>query len=325
VTRLADDVLAIDAAAVAERIEGEIRRVVLSDLRRRGAVVGVSGGIDSSVVAALCTRALGPERTVVLLMPDRDSSADSIRLGRLLASHLGVEAIEEDITAILVAAGCYERQAEAIRTIHPAYDEDWRFKLTLPPILDTSRLNLTQLTVEAPDGRRETTRMSAAVYLQIVAATNFKQRTRTMLEYYHADRLGYAVAGTPNMIETDQGFFVKGGDGQSDLTPIGGLYKTQVFALARHLGLPEAVCERTPTTDTFSMPQTQEEFYFALPYPRLDLCLWAVNHGVSEADVAETLGLTPDQVDRVFRDIAAKRRAAAYLQRPPVRIDPSGA
>jgi NAD+ synthase len=324
VTHLSGDVLEIDAPSVAGWIEEEIRRIVLADLHRRGAIVGVSGGIDSAVVAALCVRALGPERVVLLLMPDRDSSADSLRLGRLLAAHLGVRSVEEDITPILSAAGCYDRQAEAIRTLHPAYGEGWRCKLTLPPLLDAGRLNVTRLTVEAPDGRRWTTRMGSAVYLQLVAATNFKQRTRTMLEYYHADRLGYAVAGTPNRVETDQGFFVKGGDGTSDLTPIGGLYKTQVFALARHLGLPAEICDRTPTTDTFSMPQTQEEFYFALPYPQLDLCLWGIDHGVAEPELADALGLTPEQVAWVVRDIAAKRRGAAYLGHPPVRIDPPG-
>lgn len=322
-TRLAADVLGIDAVSVSDRVEDEIRRIVLTDLRRRGAVIGVSGGIDSAVVASLCVRALGPERVVVLLMPDRDSSEDSGRLGRLLAADLGVEAIEEDITPVLDAVGCYRRQEEAIRELYPDYGEGWRCKLSLPPLLDTERLSLTKLTVEAPDGRRWTSRMSAATYLQIVAATNFKQRTRTMLEYYHADRLGYAVAGTPNMVETDQGFFVKQGDGTSDFTPIGGLYKSQVFALARHLGVPAEICERTPTTDTFSLPQTQEEFYFALPHRELDICLWAADHDVPEAEVADALGLTVEQVGRVYRDLAAKRRAAAYLQRPPVRIDPT--
>ena len=156
-------------------------------------------------------------------------------------------------------------------------------------------------------------RLTPAAYLQIVAATNYKQRVRKMIEYYHADRLNYAVAGTPNRLEYDQGFFVKQGDGAADVKPIAHLYKTQVYQLAAHLGVPEEIRRRPPTTDTFSMPQTQEEFYFALPYDRMDLCLYALNHGIAAAEVAPLVELTPEQVERVFKDIDAKRRATRYL------------
>ena len=132
--------------------------------------------------------------------------------------------------------------------------------------------------------------MPPAAYLQIVAATNFKQRVRKMMEYYHADRLNYAVAGTPNRLEYDQGFFVKLGDGAADVKPIAHLYKTQVYALAEYLGVPEEIRRRPPTTDTFSLPQTQEEFYFALPYAKMDLCLYGHNHGVPAAEVAAAAG-----------------------------------
>jgi NAD+ synthase len=154
----------------------------------------------------------------------------------------------------------------------------------------------------------------------MVAATNFKQRTRKMMEYYHADRLGYAVAGTPNLLEYDQGFFVKQGDGAADFKPIAHLYKTQVFALAEHMGVPAEIRNRPPTTDTFSLAQTQEEFYFALPYHEMDLCLWAVNHGTPAAEVAQVLGLAPAQVERVYRDIEAKRRVSRYLHQSPLMV-----
>ena len=164
--------------------------------------------------------------------------------------------------------------------------------------------------------------MPPDAYRQLVAATNFKQRLRAVMEYYHADRLGYAVGGTPNRLEYDQGFFVKLGDGAADVKPIAHLYKTQVYALARHLGVPDEVCRRPPTTDTFSMAQTQEEFYFALPYDRMDLCLYAENHGVPAEQVAPVVGLTSAQVERVFKDIDAKRRATRYLHMRPLLVAP---
>jgi NAD+ synthase len=312
------DVLALDAEAEIERIAQSLRAQVLGGFRRRGAVLGLSGGIDSSVVAALCVRAFGKDKVLGLFMPERHSSDDALALGRLLADTLGIEAIVEDIAPALEGLGCYRRQDEAIRTIVPQYGPGWKCKLVLPSILEAGRLNVTRLTVQSPEGEVSTVRLTPAAYLQIVAATNYKQRVRKMTEYYHADRLNYAVAGTPNRLEYDQGFFVKQGDGAADVKPIAHLYKTQVYQLAAHLGIPEEIRRRPPTTDTFSMPQTQEEFYFALPYDRMDLCLHALNHGTPPEEVAPLVELTPDQVTRVFKDIEAKRRSTKYLHTPPL-------
>ena len=316
------DALSIEAGHVATVIEEGIRAQILGTLRRRGAVVGLSGGIDSSVVATLCVRALGPERVVGLLMPERDSSSDSLTLGRLLASHLGITVIVEDITAVLRGAGCYARQDEAILQVFPDYRDGYKYKVALPSILDGERFNLTELTIESPTGERQSARLPIQAYLQLIAATNFKQRARAMLEYYHADRLNYAVAGTPNRLEYDQGFFVKHGDGAADLKPIAHLYKTQVYALAAHIGVPEEIRRRPPTTDTFSMPQSQEEFYFSLPYDKMDACLYGRNHGVPPAEVGAAIGLRVDQVERVYKDIDQKRRTTAYLHRKPLLVEP---
>lgn len=316
------DVLKLDPSVEVDRIANTLREQVLGQLRRRGAVVGLSGGIDSSVVAALCVRAFGKERVLGLFMPEHHSSDDALMLGRMIAEHLGIEAIVEDIAPALEGLGCYRRQDEAIRTVVPEYGDGWKCKLVLPSILESDRLNITRLTVQDPSGAVSTERLSPAAYLQIVAATNFKQRVRKMTEYYHADRLNYAVAGTPNRLEYDQGFFVKQGDGSADFKPIAHLYKTQVYQLAEYLGVPNEIRRRPPTTDTFSMPQTQEEFYFALPYDRMDLCLYALNNGVSAEEVAPVVELTPGQVERVFKDIEAKRRATRYLHQPPVLIAP---
>ena len=315
------EVLAIDAAEVAARIQESIRGQVLGTLKRRGAVVGLSGGVDSSVVGALCAGALGKQKVLGIFMPERDSSSDSLRLGKILADGLGIESALEDISGALEAAGCYARQDEAIQRMFPRWGAGWKCKITLPSLLEGDRLNVSYLTVQSPSGEVQRARMELKTYLQLVAATNYKQRIRRLTEYYHADRLHFAVSGTPNRLEFDQGFFVKGGDGLADFKPIAHLYKTQVYALARHLGVPDEICRRAPTTDTFSMDQGQEEFYFALPCDQMDLCLYGRNHGVPAAEVALVVGLTVDQVTRVYRDIEAKRRATRYLHMPPLLVE----
>jgi len=251
----AADLLDLEPNRAIEQIVDGLRDSVLRELRRRGAVVGLSGGIDSSLVAALCARALGPERVLGLLMPEADSAPDSLELGRLIAASLGIETLVEDITPTLTVFRCYERRDAAIREVIPDYGPGWRSKIVLPPLLGSDRLRTYSVVAESPDGQRVEKRLPASAYLQIVAATNFKQRTRKVLEYFHADRLVYAVAGTPNRIEYDQGFFVKLGDGAADVKPIAHLYKSQVFRLAEHLVVPKEIRSRPPTTDTYSVPK----------------------------------------------------------------------
>jgi len=315
--RVTPDVLEVDAERVVNEIVTALQSTVGRVLRRRGAVVAVSGGIDSAVTAALCVRAFGPDRTLAVLMPEADSDEDTLELSGLLAGALGIEAVVEDITPILLATGCYVRRDEAVRAVVPQFGPGWKFKLVLPSVLATDSYRLFSVVAESPEGERIEARLPASQYLTVVAATNFKQRTRKMIEYFHADRLNYAVVGTPNRLEYDQGFFVKVGDGAADVKPIAHLYKTQVFQLAAYLDLPERIRSRPPTTDTYPLAQTQEEFYFSLAYAEMDLCLYAHNNGLPPEAVAGAVGLSPEDVQRVYDDIDQKRRTTRYLHLPP--------
>jgi NAD+ synthase len=313
----------LNQAEATEKIAATLRQQVGEVLNRRGLVVGMSGGIDSSVCAALAVRAVGPARVFGLMMPEQESDGRSLDLAARWADELGIAYAVEDITPMLAAVGCYQRRNAAIRRVMPEFQDDWRCKVVLSGgRLDSDRLNVSYLAVEMPEGGVRQVRLPAAEYREIVAATNFKQRLRTMLEYFHADRLHYAVVGTPNRLEYDQGFFVKGGDGLADVKPIAHLYKSQVYELAEYLDVPAAIRSRPPTTDTYSLPQTQEEFYFALPAATLDLVLYAHNLGRDPAAVAQDLGRTPDEAARALRDIEQKRATTRYLHLSPLLVEP---
>jgi NAD+ synthase len=316
------NVLQLDVEQEVERIVQMIRQNIFDKLKRRGGVLGVSGGVDSAVVLALAVRALGADHVVPLILPESDSSPESALLARLVCRQVGVTPVVEDITGALIGLGCYARRDEAVRAVFPHYDSTYKLKITLPSgLLDKDTLNVFSATIISPEGEETTKRLNSAQLRQIVAASNFKQRTRAAMVYYHAELRDFAVIGTPPKNEHAQGFFVKYGDGAMDIMPIVHLYKTQVYQLAEYLEIPQEIRQRPPTSDTYSAGSTQEEFFFRLPFDLMDLLWYALEHDVPLEEVAQTVDLTQEQVQRVFDDITRKQRTTQYLRTPPLSID----
>ncbi len=316
------DVLQLDIEAETNHIVTMMRHVIQQDFRRRGAVVGLSGGVDSATVLGLAVRAFGAERVLAVMMPDKVSSPVSEEYALQLAEKFGVQAIKEDLTAGLEGLGCYARQDEAVRSVFPDYNpaED-KIKLVLPgDLLERGSLNVYSLSLTSADGEERRRVLPTAAYLQIVAASNMKQRSRMLMLYYHAEQRNYAVIGTANRNEHAQGFFVKYGDGGADIQPIQHLYKTQIYQLARYLGVTQEIIDRTPTTDTYSAECSQEEFYFRLPFEQMDLIWYGLDHDIPAVDVAAALQISPQQVEHVYRDLAQKSRSTEYLRAKPIMV-----
>jgi NAD+ synthase len=307
--------LRLDAAQEAERLNEKLRQDIHARFRKRGAVVGCSGGVDSSVVVALCAMALGAEKVCAVLMPERESSPESTKLAEQWTKSLGVESVMEDVTDTLEASGCYRRRDEAIRRVFPEYGPGWKNKITLPgSLLEEGILNVFTLTVVSPEGAEYHRRLGSMDFRQIVAASNFKQRTRMAMLYYHAELRNYAVVGTGNRNEHELGFFVKYGDGAVDISPILHLYKSQIYQLARYLDVPEQVRAQIPTSDTYSAGSSQEEFFFRLSFDLLDAIWDGWERGISPVELAGMLELTEEQVQHVIDDIVRKQRTTQYLR-----------
>lgn len=318
------NILDINPEIETERLVNLLRNTVYQTLKRRGAVLGISGGVDSSVVLALCVRAFGPERVIPLILPEKDSDPESEKIAYRLAELYGVKPVLELITPALDGFGCYPRRDEAIQRVFPEYDaaSGYKAKIVLPQSpLESRSLNVFYLTIITPDGEELSKRLPPKEYFQIVAASNFKQRTRMMYLYYHAELRNYAVIGTANRNEHQQGFFVKYGDGGADVKPILHLYKTQVYQLAKYLGIPEDIRSRPPTSDTYSAPSTQEEFFFRLPFETMDLLWYAQEHNISASETASGMGLTENQVQNAYDDFIRKQRTTDYLRSYPITFD----
>jgi NAD+ synthase len=314
------DKLRIDNIEIfCDEIVKQLRNDVSQGLNRRGGVVGISGGIDSSVTLALAARAFGENKVMGIIMPEKDSSAESQDLALKLADKLKVKTIIEDLTSALEGFGCYQYRDEAIARVIPEFNpKQDKAKIVLNQNIRSSIPSVFSIVIVTPDGKQTNKLLPANEYLQIVAATNLKQRSRMSMLYYHAERLHYAVIGTPNKHEVEQGFFVKYGDGGADVMPIGSLYKTQVYQMAEYLEIPSEIIQRTPTTDTYTAEQTQEEFFYQLPFETMDLLWYAWENKYEPEDLATYFNKPITEVENIYKSFERKKKTTEYLRKSPI-------
>lgn len=316
------NLLKIDPEFEARQVEDFLVSAVRGIPKRDGIIVGVSGGIDSAVVASLSVRAVGKDRVMGLILPEKESNPISAKYARLVIDKLGIAYKTVELTNTVDSYQAYDIRNKVISDIFPEYNESYKFNIYLPQnLLDADRYNFYTLRIEDGKGNQKEKRLSKKQFLAVTAAANVKIRARMIALYYWGEQYNYLVAGTTNKTEFLLGDYCKFGDGGTDVECVSHLYKNQIYQLGAYLGVPREIMERTPSPDTFSLPVSDQDFYFRLPFDILDPLLYAWEYKVETKDVVKTLNLKEDQVIRVFRDFDSKFNSTEHIRKPPMAME----
>lgn len=309
------DVLKIDPAEQLEKLSKFIMQQLTVAFRRKGIVVGMSGGVDSACMAAIAVHAIGKTKVVGLVLPEVETNPISSEYAIKHAQALGIEYRQIDITSIVNSVVPYQWRDTFIQGLVPEYKPGYKYNISLPTdLLDRDTFSFYSLQVQMPDGQIKRKRLNLDEFHTITSFANIKIRARMVYLYAEAERRNLLVAGTTNRTEFLLGDFCKYGDGGTDIEPLTYLYKNQIYQIAEHLGVIPEIMHRTPSPDTFSLPVSDQEFFFRIPFETLDHLLYAWEHEVPASEAARVLNISEEGVKRAYRDFASKHRATAHVR-----------
>jgi NAD+ synthase len=311
------DELNRDIENVALNIRSFIKNQIVG-FKKKGAVLGVSGGIDSAVALTLCVQELGSENVYCLLLPEKESAPSSKTLGADICESMGVSYEEVPISPILESLNIYEKKEQIIKRTCPEYDpEIHKTSLVLPDFLNQGLLNVPYIRLIKDDETVAKYRLKASDYLEMIGLQGVKQRSRMLVQYMYAETMNYVVCGTTNKTELLLGQYVKYGDGGVDLEPLADCYKTQIYALGRYLNVNEEIMKRPPSADTWSHYTTDEEFYWRMPINVMDQLLYSREHNLPLHVIEANTGLSREKIEQALKHINKIKDSTEYIRAAP--------
>jgi len=293
-----------------------IKNEISNKLQRSGAVIGLSGGIDSAVTAALCVRAIGSEKVLGLIMPEKESEPESQVLAKQFADKYNIKTEIIDITSILDSFGVYKNKEKIVKEKFPNFNNDCKYRVVVPPKFENT-VGIPYLDILDDKNKQHKLKISSFEFLALTAATSIKHRVRMTMLYYHGERNNLAVIGTTNKSEYLQGYFVKYGDGGSDIEPIVNLYKSQVYQLGQFLNMPQEILTKDASPDVWSFTTNDEEFFYSVPYEKVDLILYARENNLTVKEIQKLSNLSIENIESLLRFQNQKQNKSQHMREVP--------
>ena len=298
-----------------------IKYEVQNNLNKKGAVVGLSGGIDSAVTAALCARSIGSENVLGLILPEQESDSQSEILATSVAEKFNLNFEVINITPILESFGVYRIKEQIVKEKFSDFDNSCKYRVMVPPKSENS-VGIPFLEIFDNEKKSHKFKISSKEFLTLTAATSIKHRVRMTLLYFCAEKNNFSVIGTTNKSEYLQGYFVKYGDGGSDIEPLVNIYKSQIYQLGNFLDVPKRILSKNASPDVWSLSTNDEEFFYSVPYDVVDLILYAREQGLSETEVEKISDLSLESIQSLFRMQNMKELQSKHMREIPHHWEP---
>jgi len=297
-------------------IENFVKEEISKRFQKRGAVIGISGGIDSAVMAAICAKSIDPKQVLGLIMPEKESDPTSQILAKKVAEQFQIETKIIDITSILESFGVYSIKEQIVKEKFSNFNNNCKYRVVVPSKFSSS-VGIPFLEILDDENKKRQFKISTSEFLTLTASTSIKHRIRMTMLYYHAEKNNFCVVGTTNKSEFLQGYFVKYGDGGTDIEPLTNLYKSQIYQIGEFLKVPNEILEKDASPDIWSFNTSDEEFFYSVPYHVVDLILYARENNMEKSEIEKISNLSLEQIERLLQFQNQKRVKSQHMREMP--------